>query len=202
MKRNILWTLAAVLFCGLAVTLFTQCNNDKEKKTEVKMMYYVSVSPDVLSVADVEINYLDENGAKKKEIMTDTSWKKPMTAKTLPLTEGVWAKITPKSSIPEGDYQLKIFTTSSYMATLANGTEIHDAWGNNANVTTVQNADQVAAWCAQSPTSAIIISENGSVQPTTVDFGGNGSGSPDGGLLFCEIFCWIWDLDPEEYCAK
>ena len=35
-------TLAAVVVCGLAVTLFTQCNKDKEKNPEVKMMYYVS----------------------------------------------------------------------------------------------------------------------------------------------------------------
>ena len=52
-------TLAAVVVCGLAVTLFTQCNKDKNKKPEVTMAYCVSVSPDVLNVADVEINYLD-----------------------------------------------------------------------------------------------------------------------------------------------
>ena len=82
-------TLAAVVVCGLAVTLFTQCNKDKEKDPEVKMMYYVSVSPDVLNVADVEINYLDAAGAKQKEILTDSVWRKPMTTNTLPLTEGV-----------------------------------------------------------------------------------------------------------------
>lgn len=196
MKRNILWTLAAVLFCGLAVILFTQCK--KEKNPEVKTMYYVSVSPDVLSVADVEINYLDENGAKKKEILTDTSWKKPMMSKTLPFTEGVWAKITPKSSIPEGDYQLSIRTVAAYNATLPNGSNAHDALGNDI-VTTAQNAEQVAAWCAQSPTAAIIIGEDGLAQPTTVDFGGNGQGN-----IFiwyeCVFFCWLFDLDPEEVC--
>ena len=31
MKKSILMTLAAVVVCGLAVTLFTQCNKDKEK---------------------------------------------------------------------------------------------------------------------------------------------------------------------------
>lgn len=172
MKRNILWTLAAVLFCGLAVILFTQCK--KEKNPEVKTMYYVSVSPDVLSVADVEINYLDENGAKKKEILTDTSWKKPMMAKTLPFTEGVWAKITPKSSIPEGNYQLSVRTAAAYQAKLANGAEAYDALGSNDNATTTQNAEQVAAWCAKSPTVAFTIGMDGLAQTTTVDFGGNG----------------------------
>ena len=87
MKRNIFLTLAAVVVCGLAVTLFTQCNKDKEKNPEVKMMYYVSVSPDVLNVADVEINYLDASGAKQKEVLTDSVWRKPITTNTLPLTE-------------------------------------------------------------------------------------------------------------------
>ena len=72
-------TLAAVVVCGLALTLFTQCNKDKEKNPEVTMAYYVSVSPDVLSVADVEINYLDATGAKQKEVLTDSVWRKPIT---------------------------------------------------------------------------------------------------------------------------
>ncbi len=198
MKRNILWTLAAVLFCGLAVTLLTQCK--KEKKPDVKTMYYVSVSPDVLSVSDVEINYLDENGAKKKEILTDTSWRKPMTTKTLPFTGGVWAKITPKSSIPEGNYQLSIRTVAGYNATLPNGSNAHDALGNDI-VTTAQNAEQVAAWCTQSPTAAITIGEDGLAQPATVDFGGN----DDVNIIFwyeCSFVCWLFDLDPDEICVK
>lgn len=199
MKRNILWILAAVLFCGLAVTLFTQCNKENETNTNVKMMYYVSVSPDVLSIANVEINYLDEKGAKKKEVLTDTAWKKPFTAKSLPLTEGVWAKITPKSSIPEGNYQLSVRTAAAYQAKLANGAEAYDALGSNDNATTAQNAEQVAAWCAKSPTVAFTIGMDGLAQTTTVDFGGNGF--PEGpGLWSCYLFCWMFDLDPEEYC--
>jgi hypothetical protein len=65
-------TLVAVVLCGLTVTQFTQCKKEN-KNPEVKMMYYVSVSPDVLNVADVEINYLDAAGVKQKEILTDTT---------------------------------------------------------------------------------------------------------------------------------
>lgn len=205
MKRNILFVLAAVLVCGLSVTLLTQCKKNKTDvvtNPEVTIRYYVAVSPDVLNVANVEINYLDATGAKQKEILTSTEWNKPITANTLPLTEGVWAKITPKASIADGEYLLKVQTAASYMAKLANGTETHEAWGNDFDeVIPAENADEVAAWCAKSPTVAITLNEAGNAQLTTVDFGGN-AGSDGGGVLLCELFCWIWDLDPAVYCAK
>ena len=143
MKRNILMTLAAIVVCGLAVTLFTQCNKDKEKNPEVKMMYYVSVSPDVLNVADVEINYLDANGAQQKEVVTDTAWQKQITANTLPLTEGVWAKLTPKASIADGNSQLSIQTAAAYTADLPDGTKTYEGWDNTNNdiITAAQNTD-------------------------------------------------------------
>jgi len=209
MKRNILIALAAFLVCGLTVTLLTQCKKDKSSNNpvivnhpEVTMRYFVSVSPDVLNVADIEINYIDETGAKKKEILTDTVWNKPFISNALPLTEGIWAKITPKTFIAEGDYQLSVQTSASYIARLTDGTETYEAWGNSFNdVTTAHDADQIATWCAKSPTIAIVVDEQGDARPTIVDFGGN-SGSGGGGLLACELFCWIWDLDPAVYCAK
>lgn len=206
MKRNVLFVLAAIVVCGLTMTLFTQCNKDKpeENNPEVKMMYMVSVSPDVLTVADIEVNYVDASGAKQKEIMTDTVWKKPFTANTLPLTEGIWAKLTPKTILAEGTYQLGIQTAASYRATLPDGSQIDEAYGNDyeSTVATAQSADEVAAWCAKSPTVAITLNEAGNAQLTTVDFGGNDAGSNGGGVVLCELFCWIWDLDPAVYCAK
>lgn len=190
MKRNILMTLAAVVFCGLAVTLFTQCNKDKEKNPEVKMMYYVSFSSDVLNVADVEINYLDANGAQQKEVVTDTAWQKQITANTLPLTEGVWAKLTPKASIADGNYQLSIQTAAAYTADLPDGTKTYEGWDNTNNdiITAAQNTDEVAAWCAQSPTIAIIINKEGVSNQTHVDFGGNYN--PDD--PYDVLGCWLW----------
>lgn len=205
MKRNVLFVLAAIVVCGLTMTLFTQCNKDKpeENNPEVKMMYMVSVSPDVLTVADIEVNYVDASGAKQKEIMTDTVWKKPFTANTLPLTEGIWAKLTPKTILAEGTYQLGIQTAASYRATLPDGSQIDEAYGNDyeSTVATAQSAEEVAAWCAKSPTVAFIIDKEGVAESTTIDFGGNGQ-TDNGGLLLCELFCWIWDLDPAVYCAK
>ncbi len=201
MKRNILMTLAAVVVCGLAVTLFTQCNKDKEKNPEVNMLYYVSVSPDVLSVADVEINYLDATGAKQKEVLTDSTWRKPITTNTLPLTEGVWAKLTPKASIAEGNYQLRIQTVAGFAATLSDDTKAFEGWTNDNSeiITTAQNADEVAVWCAQSPTVAITIDKKGVSNQTHVDFGGNYSVEDLYLDLGCWFFCSVFSLD--DYCG-
>ena len=190
MKKSINMTLAALVVCGLAVTLFTQCKKDK-KKPEVEMMYYVSLSPDVLNVADVEINYLDASGAQQKEILTDSTWHKPLEANTLPITEGIWAKLTPKASIADGNYQLRIQTAAAFTADLADGTNTYEGW-TNANyeiITTAQNADEVAAWCAKSPTVARAINKEGVSDPTHVDFGGNDDLENTNAALACWIFC-------------
>lgn len=202
MKRNILLTLAAVVVCGLAVTLFTQCKKEN-KNPEVKMMYYVSVSPDVLNVVDVEINYLDATGAKQKEILTDTTWRKPLTTNTLPLTEGAWAKLTPKASIADGNYQLRIHTVAAYDIKLTDGTNTHDGWqnANYSTITTAQNADEVSAWCAQSPTVAITIDKEGVSDLTHVDFGGN-SEYGDNDNTWCRFLAWLFGFNEDEYCSN
>ena len=197
MKKSIFMTLAAVIVCGLALTLFTQCNKDKEKNPEVTMAYYVAVSPDVLNVADVEINYLDATGAQQKEVLTDTAWQKQITANTLPLTEGIWVKLTPKASIADGNYQLSLCASSAFSAILLDGTKAFKGWTNNNSdvITTAQNADQVAAWCAQSPTVAITIDKEGVSGQTQVDFGGNDPYDEELTEAFCDWMCnyWGWD---------
>ena len=113
MRKKLLWVLV-ILICGLATAILTGCSSDDDKaeaKTEVTMMYYVKVTDDVLKVADVEVNYVDQTGAKKKEALTSAEWKKTFSANALPLTEGLWAKITPKASIAEGSYQLMATAT-------------------------------------------------------------------------------------------
>ena len=192
MKKNLLTMLAAILFCGFTVTWLSACSSDDDNKTEtpqeqaVKMFYVVEVSDDVLKVADVEVNYVDQTGAKQKEVMTSKKWIKALDTKTLPLTEGLWAKITPKSAVASGNYQLKVITVAGYEAQLANGKKIFDGYGSDpeAAPTAAQTAEEVAAWCAQSPTVAFTVSKEGYAKQTSVDFGGNddGSGEPKNGL--------------------
>jgi len=182
MKKNILTMLAAILTCGLTAVMLSACSSDNDDKTEtpqeqadVQMMYAVKVTDDVLKVADVEVNYVDQTGAKQKEVMTSTTWKKTLNAKTLPLTEGLWAKLTPKGAVASGDYFVKVTTSATYEAKLANGQTITGGFGTDpaASLSLVQTPERVAAWCATSPTVGFAVDKDGYAAKTSVDFGGN-----------------------------
>jgi len=184
------------------MTALSACSSDDDNKTEAKpevtMMYYLKVSDDVLKVADVEVNYVDQTGTKKKEVLTSAEWRKSFNTNALPLTEGIWAKITPKASIAAGNYQLKNTTAAGYQAKLSNGKTVADGYGNNpdAEPTTAQTADEVAAWCAKSGTVAFTVSETGYAKATEVDFGGN-AGVGGGGyvIALCHILSAIFGID-------
>jgi hypothetical protein len=190
MKKNLLTMLAAIMFCGFTVTAMSACSSDDDKtetqqEQAVKMFYVVEVSDDVLKVADVEVNYVDQTGAKQKEVMTSKEWIKALDTKTLPLTEGLWARITPKSAVASGNYQLKVTTAAGYEAKLANGKSVFDGYGSDpeAAPTAAQTAEEVAAWCAKSPIVGFTVSKEGYAKQTKVDFGGNDdSNSTDNGL--------------------
>ena len=199
--------LAAILVCGLTVTALSACSSDDDDKTEAKpevtMMYYLKVSDDVLKVADVVVNYVDQTGAKKKEVLTSAEWRKSFNTNALPLTEGIWAKITPKASIAAGNYQLKNTTAAGYQAKLATGKTIADGYGNNpdAEPTTAQTADEVADWCVQSLTVAFTVSETGYAKQTKVDFGGNNRGDTHDDGYFtdvCKFLMWLVGLDESD----
>ena len=201
--------LAAILFCGFTVTWLSACSSgDDDNKTEtpqeqaVKMFYVVEVSDDVLKVADVEVNYVDQTGAKQKEVMTSKKWIKALDTKTLPLTEGVWAKITPKSAVASGNYQLKVITVAGYEAKLANGKSVFDGYGSDpeAAPTAAQTAEEVAAWCAKSPTVGFTVSKEGYAKQTKVDFGGNDDDDPDNGLAkdICRWFLSKIGYNPDD----
>lgn len=208
MKKNLLTMLAAIFICSFAVTAMSACSSDNDNKTEtpqeqtVKMFYVVEVSDDVLKVANVEVNYVDQTGAKQKEVMTSKEWTKALDTKTLPLTEGLWARITPKSAVASGNYQLKVTTAAGYQAQLANGKKIFDGYGSDpeAAPTAAQTADEVAAWCAKSGTVAFTVSKEGYAKQTKVDFGGNDGEDADNGLAraICRWFLSMLGDNPDD----
>ena len=209
MKKNILWMLtglAAILICGLTVTTLSACSSgddDKtEGKTEVTMMYVVKVSDDVLKVADVEVNYIDQTGAKKKEKLSTTEWKKTFSTNTLPVTEGVWAKMTPKTNIVTGSYSLQVTTGAGYQAKLASGKTIADGYGSDpeAKPTTAQTAEDIADWCSLSPTISFAIDQTGYTKQQHVDFGGN----RDAVIDMHAVCIWFFGLfgEPPSFCDK
>ena len=182
MKKNILWILAAILICGLTVTTLSACSSDDDKNdkpdatVEKEIMYAVQISDDVLKVANVEVNYVDQTGAKKKEALSSTQWKKSQKLNnTSPFAQGIWVKITPKTNVASGTYQLKVTTGVACKATLANGNSIMDFSGNDPEEApvTAQTAEEIADWCSKSPTGGLLVDPSGYCKQQHVDFGGN-----------------------------
>ena len=216
MKKNILWMLAAILICGLTVTTMSACSSDDDKNdngnatVEKEIMYAVQISDDVLKVANVEVNYVDQTGAKKKEALSSAQWTKSQKLNnTSPLAQGIWVKITPKTNVASGTYQLKVTTGVACKATLANGNTIMDFSGNDpeAAPVTAQTAEEIADWCSKSPTGGLLVDPSGYCKQQHVDFGGNFDDMPENVAAvcgLCELFSWLWVFDdlPEEFCDK
>ena len=216
MKKNILWMLAAILICGLTVTTLSACSSDDDKSdkadatVEKEIMYAVQISDDVLKVANVEVNYVDQTGAKKKEALSSAQWTKSQKLNnTSPLAQGIWVKITPKTNVASGTYQLKVTTGVACKATLANGNSIMDFSGNDPQKApvTAQTAEEIADWCSKSPTGGLLVDPSGYCKQQHVDFGGNFDDMPEDVAAvcgLCELFSWLWVFDdvPEDFCDK
>lgn len=216
MKKNILWMLAAILVCGFTVSTMSACSSSDDKNdttdatVEKEIMYAVQISDDVLKVANVEVNYVDQTGAKKKEALSSTQWKRSQKLNNAsPLAQGVWAKITPKTNVASGNYQLKVTTAVACKATLANGKSIMDFSGNDPQKApvTAQTAAEIADWCSKSPTGGLLVDPSGYCKQQNVDFGGNLYEMPEDVAAvcgLCELISWLWVFDdlPEDVCDK
>ena len=192
MRKNILWMLAAILTCGLTVTTMTACSSSDDDKTDgqpqKEILYVVKISDDVLKVANVEVNYVDQTGAKKKESMTSTMWtKKHKLSNAESLNQGIWAKITPKSNTQEGNYLLKVISGVACKTTSADGKTSMGTANSDPDepATAAKTADEIAAWCAKSPTSGLLVDASGSCKQQQVDFGGNS----------------VWDIVSSVWCV-
>ena len=201
MRKKILWMLAAILTCGLTVTTMTACSSSDDDKTDgqpqKEILYVVKISDDVLKVANVEVNYVDQTGAKKKESMTSTMWTKNYKlSNATSLNQGIWAKITPKTNIQEGTYLLKVISGVACKTTSADGKISMGTSNSNPDepATAAKTADEIAAWCAKSPTSGLLVDPSGSCKQQHVDFGGN-SVWDDIEYWWCVADCWRRSVD-------
>ena len=199
MKKSLFGLLASVLFVGTVALSVTSCIDGKDdgKKDTMEALCHVSVSEDVLKVADITVHYLDSNGQEATERMTTTEWKKTWTTTTLPAKVGVWAQMTPKLVLGEtkDTYQLKSVTSVGYLFHSAKGKDWGDGWTSIDPNTAPENvaAANVQSWCSKGATVGCEIDAKGMGQPAKVDFGGNDEG--EGDLPPYSEFCvWVLSL--------
>jgi len=193
--------LFAILFLAGIVSLIS-CNKG-DKQNSMDSFCYVTVSEDVLKVADVTIHYINENGQEATELMTTTVWKKRWIANTFPATLGVWAQMSPKLVMGEAKdtYQLKVVASTGYLFHSANGKDWGDGWANddpNAAPDNVAAAD-VQNWCSKGATVGCEVDAKGMGKPAKVDFGGNDDNPWEEPQYpgFCEWVFSLFGLGPE-----
>lgn len=83
MKKNILWMMTAILFCGLSLFL-TSCGDDDDKpqpadKSQVSCTVTIKLNAEVVSGLPVKVGYYDADGSIKQEVLTANSWEKTIT---------------------------------------------------------------------------------------------------------------------------
>ena len=204
MKKNLLWMIAAILFCGLTAGALMACGDDKDEddaqKDTMEALCHVMVSDDVLKVADITVHYLDVNGKETTERMTTKEWKKQWKTTTLPARIGVWAQMTPKSGLTEDNYLLKVVTTAGYYFISAKGGEWADGWGNvpdpYAEPERVSAAD-ISGWFNRNTTAGCEVDIKGTGKGINVDFGGNGGEAVSPYNDFCIFIVSLFGKGPE-----
>lgn len=82
MKKNLLWMMTAILFCGLSVFL-TSCGDDDDPKpadkSQVSCTVTIKVRAEVVNGLPVKVGYYDADGSIKQEVLTANSWEKTIT---------------------------------------------------------------------------------------------------------------------------
>ena len=129
--------------------------------------------------------------------MTSTMWTKNYKwSNAASLNQGIWAKITPKTNIQEGTYLLKVISGVACKTTLADGKISMGTSNSNPDepATAAKTADEIAAWCAKSPTSGLLVDPSGSCKQQHVDFGGNSVWDYIE-YYWCVADCWRRSVD-------
>lgn len=114
---------------------FASCGDDSEDNedsaTDVKtskFYYAFSVSDDLLSLANVTINYIDTDGQEYSEQMTTTTWSKTLTANKLDVSTGVQMIVEMKEDVQLTKEKYDICRNFSYQVTpVVNGKEVDGA---------------------------------------------------------------------------
>lgn len=103
MKLMMMAMAAIVLSVG-----FSSCSSDdNDNKSEDTQQAYgemnlnFTISEDALSVADFTVTYLDENGAEKSELITNTKFSKDIKFKSLPARAKYTITTAIKTTLPD-----------------------------------------------------------------------------------------------------
>ncbi len=103
--------LIRVMFAVMTVSVFSACSDDDEEPIPPSVetpsptpdlcgyLISVKISPDILSAADVTLQYIDENGKQQQETITETEIHKSIITESFDKTLGYCIKVKEKETI-------------------------------------------------------------------------------------------------------
>lgn len=170
--------LFMVVIATLCSAMFTACggdDNDEAKGSNASFYYSFSLSEDVLSIADVKINYIGTDGEEKSETISSTSWEKTFTANNFNVSAGVAISMTLKNNVTLPKESYKIGYTFSYLVqSTKDGTNVGRKVQSVIREKSV-SADDVSSTLRKiSGSSAFKIDSEGNVSKTSLSWQDNG----------------------------
>lgn len=139
MKKNFLWMLVTILFCGLTTISMSSCGDDDNDNGKdsggsttstavgMKVKYYVKVaSQSTLDACNVTVEYTDANGKTKSQALTtlDEFSPDPITIKGLPNKAEMTLTFAPKDNLTAEKYDVEATYGIGAVAVDAQGKEI------------------------------------------------------------------------------
>lgn len=172
--------LFVVMIATVCSAAFTACSSDDdeeetttEKVSEFK--YSFALNEDILSVADVTINYIDTDGNEKSESVSSTSWSKTFTADKFDVSAGVAISMKLKNGAELSKESYRIEYAFSYSAKSMENGKVIDQKGNSISQGMTVKADNVQALLERkSGCTALMIDAAGKISKTTLSWQNNG----------------------------
>ena len=139
MKKNFLWMLVTILFCGLTTISMSSCGDDDNDNGKdsggsttstavgMKVKYYVKVaSQSTLDACNVTVEYTDANGKTKSQALTtlDEFSPDPVTIKGLPNQAEMTLTFAPKDNLTAEKYDVEATYGIGAVAVDAQGKEM------------------------------------------------------------------------------
>ena len=135
MRKNLMWMLTAILFCGLTVTVLSSCSKDSDSSSTgggggggadaavgMNVSYSIQVGAITNEGYTIKVEYTDADGKSKSEVITD-KFSKDVTIKGVPCSATLIITATPKDGLTGEKYDIEYIYKMTGVAVNSKGKE-------------------------------------------------------------------------------
>ena len=135
MKKNVMWMLTAILFCGLTATVLSSCGKDSDSSSTgggstglepavgMNVSYEIQIGETTTDGFSVKVEYTDADGKSKTEIIS-SKFSKSITIKGVPCSATMTITATPKEGLTGDKYDLEFAYKMTGVGVTSKGKEM------------------------------------------------------------------------------